>query len=747
MNVIPFLIIGLKLFSFNLCTSTFATDIAQADQPLASCSSATAEAIFEKLHLASDSNEIDQILTNYFNVLITTDANVSKSIKLAAKHGAAHFIESILTSKAELSLNLKDVNSALKEAADRGHLNIMRLLLQNRDQHSRIPVPNKRSYNEALELAAGNGHLHVVTFMFKDSIDMIHQGGINNAFSFAASKSNIEMMGLLLTAPLYNIPLPNQHGVNSALEWTIRTQNDDLMKSMFMPDHLLPLPNQTGVDAALEWASKVGYIHGLEYLLTPISRKSNPSQMGTNNAFIIAAGNGFQNIMEVLFVHRNRVDLPDQNGMNDALLEATKNEHLGIIEFLSVKHSRVPLPNQKGIDAAFNVAVKKGNIELTTHFLNNTTQKPSQAKINDLFRNISGRSYAYINAATRERLRELLRPHVGRTEGRAAQRAQEQCQREDAELQEYANMAIIRGQNNRGLAFEIHDYAKTIDKKTIAELTTRIGDRKLFSEKVGKQRIVKWIKAQYADNLSQRELATLAVKKGWDRNTPKKLSQIMTFLDIIKENNPVQADPFDLWMNGFIAESITAYRNRNNTLSCSKGIDERMWTGLRGIDPALDCIFGKAEAELLIRNFFATLNIERRYQVAASKLMTRGITENSTRDDALIAYRGFLEHEISLHNVTTDIWEENIQAILDVIEDIYDDKIKPYIASVEAERTLKAQQDREYQAILKTPEANLTSREIKKTTVIAQQLINNQIREKRLLHFSPIPSPNQPTDS
>lgn len=111
------------------------------------------------------------------------------------------------------------------------------------------------------------------------------------------------------------------------------------------------------------------------------------------------------------------------------------------------------------------------------------------------------------------------------------------------------------------------------------------------------------------------------------RNGRQTLAMVMTFLKRYKQD---YQDKFDLWLRGFIQESITAYLNSRNKLSCVRGIRERIITGLRGVSPELDAIFSSPESQRL-----ATLWLNQNGNLAdsarvAQNLRTMGVIKADT---------------------------------------------------------------------------------------------------------------------
>ena len=171
----------------------------------------------------------------------------------------------------------------------------------------------------------------------------------------------------------------------------------------------------------------------------------------------------------------------------------------------------------------------------------------------------------------------------------------------------------------------------------------------------------------------QLALAKKAVEHGWSPSTPRKLNLIFAYLD---RHHP---DRVHLWMKGFIGESIIAYNNKSNSLSCSNGVDERSETGLRGIDSKIDALFAPAEGDALVKIFFRNLNFKEKPQGVAEELIKRKVNPKSTVHDAREAYQAFLEEELEKMKVKVSDHRVILDALLESLENMYEETIKPQI--------------------------------------------------------------------
>lgn len=213
---------------------------------------------------------------------------------------------------------------------------------------------------------------------------------------------------------------------------------------------------------------------------------------------------------------------------------------------------------------------------------------------------------------------------------------------------------------------------------------------------------------------TERQAAHAVITKGWNINTPRRLGLVIVFITTYYPGS------IDSWAKGYITESINAYKNGPS--SCSKGIDERIMTGLRGIDDELDAIFSTPERNLMIKNFFATLNIgeEKRARYVAKMLIERGVSSDSTDEEAAIEYKGFLQKHVTSHGGGEGEHAARIAAEVNLLREFYDDTVRVQIGIIERQMN---DQNREVLAM-------------KREDALSAELRSLQARTKEISDFS-----------
>ncbi len=151
-------------------------------------------------------------------------------------------------------------------------------------------------------------------------------------------------------------------------------------------------------------------------------------------------------------------------------------------------------------------------------------------------------------------------------------------------------------------------------------------------------------------------------------------------LSFLKEFYP---DKIDIWIAGFVEESIHAYERGTSTTSCSKGIEERVLTGIRGIsDPTLDRLFSKAEGPQLMKSFFSSCNFadETKCKWLVRQLIKGGVTKTSDGDDAAERFDKIVSSQLTtlgLEQSQDFLGQKN--TLKETIRDFYDERLKPLL--------------------------------------------------------------------
>ncbi|MCX7342942.1 MAG: hypothetical protein NT128_02190, partial [Proteobacteria bacterium] len=321
-------------------------------------------------------------------------------------------------------------------------------------------------------------------------------------------------------------------------------------------------------------------------------------------------------------------------------MEASRNNYREFFNFMLEHHETLVAPNQVGVNRALACASGNDQQELVDILLNQREERlrPDQNGIINAYRD----AYAYGHFT----IAALLDPYLPT---------------EDLQNQI----------NPDGIAFEIHNYAETLvtssikkSSKTNTLIDAVFQEIKRRTEKLISYTEAKAIVDQAIDSFIpkvQQVDARQAVfyRLLGDVDYEEQLCLAITFIQLS------YADKMEQWIVGFVNESIDAYKNSSNPLSCSKGIRERITTGLRGIDVELDKLFVQAEAPMLVKNWlkaWALSDLKNdAKQDLVTQLKTKGITVESSAADAANAFREIAKEQLAVHGVSEN--KELLEAI------------------------------------------------------------------------------------
>lgn len=124
-----------------------------------------------------------------------------------------------------------------------------------------------------------------------------------------------------------------------------------------------------------------------------------------------------------------------------------------------------------------------------------------------------------------------------------------------------------------------------------------------------------------------------------------------------------------------------SHGNARNTESCSKGIKERVATGMRKIDHELDTLFAQAEGPALAKVFMAGLNFSdpKRCLEITKELIRHGLTSESTATEAASFLESYLKESLASYGVEEKDYAEDLRNMILFVQDEggFDGCIKP----------------------------------------------------------------------
>ncbi len=392
----------------------------------------------------------------------------------------------------------------------------------------------------------------------------------------------------------------------------------------------------------LEIAAANGKQATVEFLFNQTEEKQALMQGIINLTIKSAAIKGQLEMVEFLL---NRELKPTQKGVNRSLQFAAKNNHQDIVEFLINRPSGKLKPNEDSIISAYREALANNHVRITSllHPLL-PTEEILHIHLDDLFQNFG---------------------HYPMRRSLAV------------EIHDYANTIVETSTSTKAAIAGFAPVNPTLYDAALENITMRMHDQPLIDLEEAQRLINKGIEEHIASD--QQEQATEALDKMVDAKDQQVLQLVISFI------HKFYPDNLQLWVKGFIEESIVAYINSINKISCSKGVKERSITGLRGIDSELDSIFAPAEGKLLFVIWLKTWNLndvkDEIKPTLAKQLISKGINGESSADDAAKIFREIANEELQKQGLGSD---ENSKAEIDayaefMVEANYDAMLKPFV--------------------------------------------------------------------
>gem|GEM_PF-3206381 len=236
-------------------------------------------------------------------------------------------------------------------------------------------------------------------------------------------------------------------------------------------------------------------------------------------------------------------------------------------------------------------------------------------------------------------------------------------------------------QAGTGVAHEVHNYARSVEDPVMAAVDQRLQGVPMASYNQARRAVATWITQNETDQLK----ANTKVDEGLDMPEDRDLlARVYTF---VLTQHP---DKMEVFLRGFVAESMAAYNGSGDVTSCPKGIRERVFTGLRGMDPALDALFLAPETALTAQTFVTQCNFgasDNALQWMVKKLQVLGVTDQTTAEDAAVIFKDYaVDHLKSLPLAPEDLKKhmDQLEAMADVLAEFYEDKIKPHMTPAQA---------------------------------------------------------------
>jgi ankyrin repeat protein len=288
-----------------------------------------------------------------------------------------HIVAFLLRKGIDVNQQDEDGYTALIWASERGHKEIVQMLLQ----HKNIDLNQKGEYGKtALMLASINGHKEIVEMLLQNKYIQINQQDKNGnpALMCASIRGHKEIVQMLLQNKNIQVNQQDKDG-DTALMLASREGHKEIVQ-LLLQDKNIKI-NQQNKDryTALIWASQKGHKEIVQMLLQHENIEINQQGEYGDSALIYASRNGHKEIVQMLLQHKN-IDL-NQKGEygKTALITASKYGHKEIVEMLlKDKNIEINQQDNKYGKTALIYASENGHKEIVEMLLQHENIKINQ---------------------------------------------------------------------------------------------------------------------------------------------------------------------------------------------------------------------------------------------------------------------------------------------------------------------------------------------------------------------------------
>jgi len=244
-----------------------------------------------------------------------------------------------------------------------------------------------------------------------------------------------------------------------------------------------------------------------------------------------------------------------------------------------------------------------------------------------------------------------------------------------------ATIGILSLQERAEAAHEVHHYARSVKDPVMAAVDQRLEGVTRMSYEEARTAVTTWI----AQNERDPAKANAKVDEGLGTAEDQDLlARVYTF---VLTQHPGK---MDLFLRGFVQESMTAFSGHEDPTSCPKGIKERVFTGLRGMDSALDALFQAAETALTAQTFVTQCNFgasDNALEWMVKKLRDLHVTAQTSAEEAAEIFKVYAaDHLKSFPLTPADLQKhmDQLESMADVLVEFYEEKIKPHMPPAQA---------------------------------------------------------------
>ena len=235
-------------------------------------------------------------------------------------------------------------NTPLIQAAGLGYLSLINKLIE---RGAKVDATSEDGIH-ALYQAAQNGHLEIVKILATKDQNVVDLRGYlgRTPLTVAAQFGHLSIVNYLTSLPQTNID-SQDNDRNTPLILGAYNNQTNVVENLLEKGANASLKDNTG-NTALYWTAQLGYINIVKLITEKDPSVANLTGFKGRTPLMKAAQNGHLNIVKYLLsLPQNQLDSQDDNG-DTAFILAIANNHLRVIQFLVQKGVNLTLNDKDG---------------------------------------------------------------------------------------------------------------------------------------------------------------------------------------------------------------------------------------------------------------------------------------------------------------------------------------------------------------------------------------------------------------
>lgn len=286
--------------------------------------------------------------------------------------GHIEIVKLLLEQRADVTLLNNDKECALQIAAFHNHIELVELLLQHYTHlclRPKFAVTNESGKNALLQ-AAKVGRTKIVKLLLQNSADIYTQDGMTgeNTLSLASRFGHKAIVELILNNPDFSYAKFNHsssHSGETALTWAIRKNHLEIVRLLLKANADPNISHRKTYDTPLLIAIECGEQHMVELLVSYKADLNRENVQTGTTPLHLATQYGQQNIIALLLRYRAKPNTLNCSSGERPIHIAANNMNTDIMQLL-IKQLQYPHEinsvHTKTGDTALHIAAKNGDM-------------------------------------------------------------------------------------------------------------------------------------------------------------------------------------------------------------------------------------------------------------------------------------------------------------------------------------------------------------------------------------------------